>query len=127
MKKFLFKILCRFFQDQIIDTFIEERLPLYNIDRNDTKILEQLADLYESPGFKLFVSILSNKKNYLARKALNLKYTTLEQAGIQLTHLKGQSFDIAHILKTMKFFNKVYKKRSTKKEQEIIEEGNIDE
>lgn len=114
MKQFLFKLILKIFGEQIIDSFIEEQMPIYKISKTDTATLEKLADLYIMEEFRLFIKLQCNKKNYLAQKALTLKFKNSNSAALKLAFLKGQAYDLSHTLRTIKYFNKLYQKTRSK-------------
>lgn len=118
MKNFLFKLILKIFGDQIIDYFIEQQMPMYKMDKTDIATLEKLADLYVMPEFKLFIQMQSNKRNFLAQKALTLKFKNDSSVATKLAFLKGQAYDIAHAIKTIKYFNKLYQKTRSKEGKE---------
>lgn len=124
MKKLLFKFILWMFEDRLIDYFLEEQMPIYKMDKDNTATLEKLADLYIMDEFRLFMKLQSNKRNFLAQKALTLKYKNSDSAAIQLAFLKGQAYDVVHTLRTIKYFNKLYqKKRSTNERGEKEDSG----
>jgi len=117
MKKLLFKILIKFFRKQIEDMYIERQLPQYKVDLKNSDAMEKLAELYTLPEFKLYMRIQGNKKNFLGKKALVLKYSNEKQAAYGLSFLKGQAYEIQNSLQFVKHINRLYQKKRSKEEK----------
>ncbi len=116
IKKFIFKLILKFFDSEIKDFYINEKLSEYKIRLADRQIMESVADLYEFPEFRIFVKLQANKKNYLGRSLLNLKYVNEKEAAIKHAFIKGEAYNISHTLHTLKYINKLYhRKRGLKK------------
>ena len=120
MKKFIFKILSKFFRQQIIDCFIEEELPTYKIDMKDDKLMQSIVELTTSLEYRTFVKLQSNKKNSLGKKSLSLKYANEREAALKHSFLMGEAYNISHTLQMLKFIKVKYqsKKRSAKNKEE---------
>ena len=111
MKKLLFKILSRFFKEEIEDSFIGEDIRVYDIDKKNPKVFEHLSNLYQSPEYKIFAKIISNRAKHLAIQGMKMKdYNEANHA-----YLKGQIFDSAMLLRIVKFYNKKYQNSGDKK------------
>jgi len=79
--------------------------------------MEKLAELYTLPEFKLYMRIQGNKKNFLGKKALVLKYSNEKQAAYGLSFLKGQAYEIQNSLQFVKHINRLYQKKRSKEEK----------
>ena len=104
MKKLLFKILVKFFKEEVEDSFIEEDIKVYNLDKKNPKVLEHLSNLYQSPEYKIFAKIISNRAKNIAVRGMRMK----EYNESAHSYLKGQVFDSAMLLRIVKFHNKKY-------------------
>ena len=104
MKKIIFKILSKFFKEQIEDSFIEEDIKVYNIDKKKSRVLEHLSDLYQSTGWKIYSKMISNRAKNIAVQGMKMK----EYSEADHSYLKGQVFDSAMILRIVKYHNKKY-------------------
>lgn len=111
-KNLLYRLFSRFFQDQIEDYFVGEILDSvsYNIDRENTKLLEKISDLYQYPEYKLYSKLISNRAKSLAIRMVKSK--SFDE--IKHAYLRGQVFDSALVLKMVKFSNKRFQKLGNK-------------
>src|SRR3990167_3555501 len=83
MKGFLFKIIMKFFKKNLEDVFIESEIKAYQIDKDNKLFLEKLSDLYQSPEYKVFSQLISNRPKGLAMQGMRLNYSNDKELCIQ--------------------------------------------
>lgn len=101
MKKTIFKILSKFFRNQIEESFIEQEIKEFNFDKKSNQIYGSLSDLYQYPEYKVFSKMISNRA-----KAIGFKSAKSEDYN-EKKHSRtgGEIYCTALILKMVKFAN----------------------
>ena len=107
MKKFIFKIVSKYFKEQIEESFIEEEIKDFKIEKKNALVFEKLSDLYHYPEYRVFAKMISNRAKAIAfQAAKGGEYTEAKYSRIS-----GQIYCTALILKTVKFANKQHQIR----------------
>ena len=121
MKKIIFKILTKFFMEQLREEvenwYIAEDLETYKVSSDDTNLQEKMADLWKDPAFKLYLNMKSNKKAFLGKKILANRPTTKQEDALKNALIRGQALEISRDRAFMKFMHKIYQKTKDNKSQ----------
>ena len=118
MRKFLFRVLSKYFKNELQDAFIEDEMRGFKLDKNDSKILEKLSDLYQSPDYRLFSKMMSNRAKNLAIQSVKLKYSNDKELSIKHSFIRGQIFDTAFKSRFIKNANLRYQNLDNKENGE---------
>ena len=111
MKKLLFKILSKYFKDQIEESFIEEEIKEYTFDKKDKVFYKNISNLYQYPEYKVYSKMISNRAKILAFQiAKNKEYNKSKHARVG-----GQIYCTALIIKIVKHINRIYQNEGEKK------------
>lgn len=104
----------KFFKKNLEDVFIESEIKAYQIDKDNKLFLEKLSDLYQSPEYKVFSQLISNRAKGLAMQGMRLNYSNDKELCIPHSFLRGQIFATAYILKMIKQANYKYQNMGNK-------------
>jgi len=119
MKNLIFRILTKYFgkqlRQQVEEWYLDEQLPTYKITLRDTQILEKLSDLWKSPEFKIWLGMQANRKNYLGRASLIIKYQNESEGIVKNSYLQGQAFNISLERNFLKHIHNRFQKNKDKK------------
>jgi len=118
MKKFLFKSLSKYFKNELEDSFIENEMKAFKLDKNSPKILEKLSDLYQSPDYRIFAKMISNRAKNLAIQSMKLRYSSDKELSINHSFIRGQIFGAAFGLRIVKHANLKYQNLENKEKGE---------
>lgn len=119
MKQFIFNILTKYFgkelRQQIEDWYLSKEFPTYKVKNDDGNVQEKLTELWYSPEFKIWLKMLSNKRNYLGRKLLAMKHSTKDESAIEAARTQGQAFEISDQFAFLKYVRRLFQAKKNKK------------
>ena len=115
MKKFAFKFLTKNFskelRQQVEDWYLSQEFPNYKINNKDEDVKSKLTELWYDPEFKMWLKMLSNKRNYLKTKLMNAKHTTKDEDIIESARIQGRALEISDQFAFLKYIRRLFQSK----------------